>query len=692
MLKNYLKIAFRNILRHKTYAAINIVGLASGIAACILIYMFVSHETSFDRFNTNSKNIYRVVFDYKFPDKLDHLAVASPIAGITIKKDFPEVINQTSVSQYGGKLLVKNGDKKFYEENIYVADSTFFNVFDYKLIVGNKSNVLKDPNTVAIDQNTAKKYFGNENPIGKTLQYDNGDGTFASYKVTGVFENTPSNSHLHFTALVSYKTLEVLFGQGINNWHNAGSFVYVQLKDNTDISAFEKKIEHLYDKYADQYKNIKASIRIYLEPLTDIHLHSDRLFDVAIKGNVSYVYIFSVVAIFLLLIACINYINLATAQGKMRMKEIGVRKVIGAGRKKLIEQLVVESALIVFISIIISQIILLLFLPAFNYLAGLQLSIQSIYSFKNCIVILLLGFIIILLSGLYPAFYLTAISPVAAIKSNSTSGEKGITLRKILVVTQFSISIILITSTLIVRSQVNYMLDHDPGFNKSNVVAIRMQDTIIVSSYKAMKNDLLQLQGVLKVSQSSTLPGDAPDRKITQIEANAEGVINEIPVEPIWVDPDYFDLMQIHLKEGRWFDTKHGLDLKESFVVNEAATKKFNWQKNVGKKIIWGRDKGKRDGQVIGVTKDIYTGSLKNAIEPIVFIYDENPGKVYAAGYLLVRINNVNKESTFKQVCDVFSGFDKIHPVDYKFLDDNLSNLYASEQKINSLFQYMSLL
>lgn len=692
MFKNYLKIAFRNILRYKTYSAINVVGLASGIAACILIYMFVSHELSFDRFNTNSKNIYRVVFDYKFPDKLDHLAVASPIAGITIKKDFPEVINQTSVSQYGGKLLVKCGDKKFYEENIYVADSTFFNVFNYKLLSGNKKTVLNEPNTVAIDQNTAKKYFANENPIGKTLQYDNGDGTFASYKVTGVFENVPSNSHLHFTALVSYKTLEVLFGQGINNWHNAGSFVYVQLKDNTDINAFGKKIEHLYDKYADQYKNIKASIRIYLEPLTTIHLHSDRLFDVAVKGNISYVYIFSVVAAFLLLIACINYINLATSQGKMRMKEIGIRKVIGAGRKKLIEQLVVESAVIVLFSVLLSQIIMLLFLPAFNYLAGLHLSIQSIYSLKNCFLLLLFGGFIVLLSGIYPAFYLTAIRPVVAIKSNSTSGEKGITLRKTLVVTQFSISIILITSTLIVRSQVNYMLDHDPGFNKSDVVAIRLQDTIIVSSYKAMKNDLLQLQGVLKVSQSSTLPGDAPDRKITQVEGIADGVINEIPVEPIWVDPDYFDLMQIHLKEGRWFDTKHGLDLKESFVVNEAATKKFNWQNNIGKKIIWGRGKGIRDGRVIGVTKNIYTNSLKNEVDPIVFICDDNPGKVYAAGYLLVRINSAHKENTFEQVCNVFSKFDKIHPVDYKFLDDNLSNLYAGEQKINSLFQYMSLL
>src|SRR6185312_8054977 len=342
--------------------------------------------------------------------------------------------------------------------------------------------VLNEPNTVAIDENTAKKYFGNANPIGKTLQYDNGDGTFASYKVTGVFENVPVNSHLHFTALVSYKTLAILFGQGINNWHNAGSFVYVQLKENTDVKAFEKEISHLYDKYADQYKDIKASISICLEPLTDIHLHSDRLFDVAVKGNVSYVYIFSVVAIFILLIACINYVNLATAQGKVRMKEIGVRKVIGAGRKTLIEQLVFESSLIVLFSVLVSQIIILFFLPAFNYLAGLQLTVHSIYSVKNCLFIGLLGIFIVLLSGIYPAFYLTAINPVAAIKSNSTSGEKGITLRKGLVVAQFCISIILISSTLIVRSQVNYMLGHDPGFNKSNIIAIRLQDTLVVSS------------------------------------------------------------------------------------------------------------------------------------------------------------------------------------------------------------------
>lgn len=690
MFKNYLKISLRNILRYKSYAIINIIGLASGIAACMLIYIFVTNELSFDKFNTNSKNIYRLVFDYKFPDKLDHLAVAAPIAGITIKKDFPEVVSQTSLSQYGGKLLVKYGEKKFYEESIYVADSTFFSVFDYKLITGNKNTVLKDPNTVAINQSTAKKYFGNENPVGKTLQYDNGDGTFASYKVTGIFEDVPANSHMQFTSLISYKTLEVLFGaQGINSWHNANSFVYLQLKENTDVKAFEKKITHLYDKHADQYKNVKASISMYLEPMTDIHLHSDRLFDTAVKGNISYVYIFSVVAFFLLLIACINYINLSTAQGKIRMKEIGVRKVIGAGRRTLIEQLIFESAVMVVFSVVLAQIIMLLFLPAFNFMTGLDLTVQTIYDLKKCLFIIALGIGVILLSGIYPAFYLTSVNPAVAIKSNSTSGEKGITLRKSLVVAQFTISIILITSTLIVRNQVNYMLDHDPGFNKSNIIAIRMQDTIVVSEYKALKNDLLQLQGVLKVSQSSTLPGDAPDRKITKVEAGTDGVINEVPLEPIWVDPDYFDLMQIHLKEGRWFDTKHGLDLKESYVVNESATKKFNWKKNLGKKIIWGK---KREGQVIGVTKDIYTGSLKNEVEPILFICAENPGKAYTPGYLLVRMDKADKKRTIDQIFNTFSGYDKIHPVDYKFLDDNIAGLYKGEQKINSLFQYLSLL
>jgi len=693
MFKNYFKIAVRNILRHKSYAFINILGLAGGIAACMLIYMFVNNELSFDKFNSNSKNIYRLVFDYKFPDKLDHLAVASPIAGITVKKDFPEVVNQTSISQYGGKLLVKYEEKKFYESNIYVADSTFFTVFDYKLIKGEKSTVLKDPNTVAIDQSMAKKYFGNDDPIGKTLQYDNGDGTFASYKITGVFEDVPVNSHLVFNSLVSYKTLEVLFGvQGATNWHNAGSFVYLQLKENTDPKAFETKITHLYDKYAEQYKDVKASISMHLEPLTDIHLHSDRLFDAAIKGNVSYVYIFSVVALFLLLIACINYINLATAQGKVRMKEIGVRKVIGAGRKMLIQQLVFESAIIVLFSVLLSQIILFLFLPSFNNMTGLNLTFLDIYTFKNCSFILLLSLSIILLSGIYPAFYLTSFSPAVAIKSNSTSGEKGITLRKILVVAQFTISIILITSTLIVHSQVNFMMDHDPGFNKNNIMAIRMQDTLVVSSYKALKNDMLQLKGISKVSQTSTLPGDAPDRKITQVEARTNGVINEIPVEPIWVDPDYFALMQIQLKEGRWFDLSHGLDTRQSFVVNEAATKKFNWEKNLGKKIIWGRGPRKRDGQVIGVTKDIYTGSLKNEIEPIVFICDENPSKVYSIGYLLVRLNNGDKENSVKQVCETWAKYDKLHPIDYRFLEDNISNLYTGEQKINLLFLCFSFL
>jgi putative ABC transport system permease protein len=693
MIKNYIKIALRSILHHRGNAAINVIGLSFGLAACMLIYMFVSHELSFDKFNKNSKDIYRVVFDYKFPDKLDHLAVAAPIAGITLKKDFPEVVNYTSISPYSGKLLVKYEEKKFYEENIYVADSTFFNVFDYKLISGNKNTVLNEPNTVAISRSMAKKYFNNENPIGKTLQYDNNDGTFASYKVTGVFEDVPSNSHLAFNSLVSFKTLELLFGaQGVANWHNAGSFVFVQLKENTNAKNFEKKITHLYDKYAEQYKNVKASIIINLEPLTDIHLHSDKLFDAAVKGNVTYVYIFALVALFLLLIACINYINLATAQGKVRMKEIAVRKVIGAERKTLIGQFVVESAVIVLFSAILAQLISLICLPAFNYLAGLHLGLSSVYSLKNGIIFLALSISIILLAGIYPAFYLTSYAPAIALKSNSSTGEKGISLRTTLVIMQFTISIILITSTLIVRNQVSYMLGHDPGFKKENIVAIRFQDTIAVSNYNVIKNEMLQLKGVSKISQSSTLPGDNPDRKITQVEGKTAGIINEIPVEPIWVDPDYFDVMQIRLKEGRLFDRSRVTDYRESFVVNESAAKKFGWDRTLDKKIIWGRGPRQREGKVVGVVKDIYTSSLKNEIEPIVFICDANPSRVYSLGYLLVRMNDNSAESVLKDVCAIWSKYDKIHPVDYKFLDQNITDLYASEQRTNSLFQYLSLL
>ncbi len=693
MFKLYFKTALRSILRHRANAIINITGLAVGIAACMLIYMFVHHELSFDHFHRNTKSIYRLVFDYQFPDKLDHLAVAAPVAGSTLKKDFPDVVNYTSVSPYSGRLLVKYQGKKFYEENIFVADSTFFNVFDYKLVMGDKNTVLNEPNTLVINQSMARKYFGNENPIGKVLEYDNSDGTFAAYKVTGVFEDVPTGSHLVFTSLVSYKTLVALFGaQGINSWHNAGSFVYLQLKENTDPAAFEKKITHLYDKYADQYKNVKASIIMHLEPLANIHLHSDRLFDSAVKGNASYVYIFSVIALFLLLIACINYINLATAQGKLRMKEIGVRKVIGAGRKKLIGQFVFESALVAFFSLVLSQVIALIFLPAFNYLANLHFSVKDVYTSGNIFFLMLLFTSIVLLAGIYPAFYLTAFNPVAALKSNTTRGEKGITLRKVLVTAQFTISIVLITATLVVRSQVNYMLDHDPGFNKSNVMAIRFQDTVTGFNYKAIKNDILRLPGVTGVSQTSTLPGDAPDRKITRVEAATAGVINEIPLEPIWVDWDYFDLMQIRVKEGRLFARSHALDPREAFVVNESAVQSFGWKNSLGKKIIWGGGRRQRDGKVIGVVKDIHTTSLKAAVDPILFICDENPSQAYNLGYLLVRIQGRDKEALVKSVCNIWSGYDKIHPVDYKFIDDNISALYDGEARTNRLFQYLSLL
>jgi putative ABC transport system permease protein len=694
MLRNYLKTALRSIRRHKANALINITGLAAGIASCMLIYMFVHHELSFDRFNSRHEQLYRLVFDYKFPDKLDHLAVAAPVAGNTLRREFPEVKNSTSLSPYSSKLLVRMGDKKFYEEDVYIADSTFFNVFDYRLLRGDKNTVLNEPNAVVINQSMAEKYFGAQNPVGKVLEYDNNDGTFASYKVTGVFEDVPASSHLKFTSLVSYKTLEVLYGTqgGLNSWHNAGSFVYLQLKEGADAKAFEKKIEHLYDKYASQYKNVKASISMHLEPLTDIHLHSDRLFDAAIKGNSSYVYIFSAIALFLLLIACINYINLATAQGKLRMKEIGVRTVIGAGRPRLIVQFIVESAVVILFSVLLSQLLVLLFLPAFNYLTSLQLAITDIYTWRNCFFLAALAISIVILAGIYPAFYLTAINPSLALKNNGGAGEKGVTLRKVLVTAQFTISMVLISATLIVRSQVNYMLEHDPGFNKSNVMAIRFQDTVAGYNYKAIKAELLKLKSVVLVSQTSTLPGDAADRKITRVESAVSGVINEIPLEPIWVDWDYFDLMQIRLHKGRWFERSHALDPRESFVVNESAVKTFGWKEGIGKKVIWGNGPRARDGKVIGVVKDIYTGSLKQQVDPILFICDENPSRVYSLGHLLVRIQGNDKEKAISDVCATWSKFDPVHPVDYKFIEENVANIYNREQRTNVLFHFLSLL
>lgn len=689
MISNFFKIAYRNILRHKVYSFINIIGLSAALAVCLLIYLFISHELTYDTQFAYSKQTYRVCANYKFPDRLDELSVSTQPLGPVLKKDFPEVITYTRLTPYANKLVVKSGEKKFFEKNIFYADTNFFEVFDFPLLKGDPKTVLMQPSCVVISEEMERKYFNGESAIDKILEFDNQDGTFEKYKVTGVAKEIPTNTHLQFGALISIPTsLKNNVGYQ-KSWFNDGLYTYVVLRNDANVQQFDTKIRDLVKKYASNSDaGIQAEVTYHVQPLTDIHLKSKRLFDFAVNSDSKYVIIFSIVAIFLIVIACINYMNLATARSVMRMKEIGIRKVSGAYRRQLIWQLFAETALIVFLSLIFSFVLAELFLSAFNQLTGILFETKQLMSFKILVVSALIFFIVVLLAGSYPAFYLTSFDPVNVLKGKLVSGKNSLSLRRVLVGIQFIISIGLISATAVVFMQLQYMRNKDLGFSKENILAVQLQDTVVTSKYLAIKSDLEELNEVEMVSFSATVPGDVQDRKITRVQGKNPSELVEAPLQPIHVDYDFFELMNIKIDKGRLFDKTNTSDFKKAFVVNQSLAKFVGWNESIGKRIVWGfNPRTERDGKVVGVVKNIYTNSLKEEVEPMVFILAKKP---FLQNYVLIRFKEGKASSGATAVENIIKQYDAQHPFQAVFISDNINKLYETEERVVKLFAYFS--
>lgn len=691
MLKHYLVTALRNLLKHRVYTLINVFGLAIAIACATLIGLYVKHETSYDAFHKDSDRLYRVACNFKFPDKLDELSVASPPVAFTLKRDYPEVEAFTQISSYNvPRLLVKYGNNSFYEENVLYADSLFLSFFKFPLLKGDVVSALKEPNSVVITETMAQKFFGTENPIGKVLQYDNNDGTFADYKVTGVAQNPPTNSHIRFESLVSLNGVYKQFPQYRDQWISASLWTYLRLKQGVDWKSFENKIVNLPDKYLNQNQNLglSAKVSLHLEPVTSIHLHSKRLWDISPPGNQQYVYIFLIVGIFLLLIACINYTNLATARAGVRMREIGMRQVAGAQRKQLIAQLMGESAVIAVLAMFVSLALAELAVPLLRKLTGIDFHEGALFQPGILLPLVAITIFVTLLSGFYPAIYLTSFNPVTVLKSNGRgAGNRGITLRKGLVVFQFAVSAALIVATAIVYLQLHYLKSKDVGFQREGLMAVRLQDTVVAAKYDALRAEISEIPDVKGAAYAATIPGDPPDRKITRVEGKTPSELQEIPTEPIYIDQHYFDVMQSKLAQGRTFSADMTTDLKEAFLINEAAAQKFGWKEALGKRVVWGfQPPNMRDGKVVGVMHNIYTGSLREPPEPILFLLTK---KAFAYGYVLVRFRD-NGENGKQLVENIFRKYDPAHPVEAVFLDEHMARLYGDETRMSELFTWFT--
>ncbi|MBU1012767.1 MAG: ABC transporter permease [Bacteroidetes bacterium] len=680
MLKNYLKIAFRSLLKHKGYSFINIIGLSVGMACFILIYIYITDELSFDKYNVKAKLIYRVGSQFGSIEKKGAYTV--PPLAQALLDDFPEIQHVTRLSLWNRNMLINFENKQFLEKGIIYADSSIFNVFTIPVILGGHQTALNQPYTVVITKDIAEKYFGNLNPIGKVLLMGISKD---QYKVTGVVENCPKNSHFQFDLIISLSSSKT---SRETSWGGSTYFTYIVLQENFPPSQLEDKFPEFIKKHLDPrlYNELNNNgdgyYGYFLQPLLDIHLNSEITDGLSKKGNKTYVYIFSFLALFILLIACVNFMNLTTATFANRSKEIGLRKAIGSSRSQLINQFLNESVLLSFVSLIFTILLIELALPVFNNFADKQLDLNY---FGNLYIIPgLLSFVIVsgIISGSYPAFFLSSLNPIKALKGSFKKVKGGgLALRRGLVVLQFTISALIILCTFIIYQQLRFMYNSDLGFDKDNIVVIH-RGFALGNQYENFRQDLLQHPEIINISNTETLPGRHFDNNSHRLEGSMESDYNSLYT--IYADFDFADLMGLKIVEGRYFSRGFSKELN-SVVINETAVKKLRLTNPIGARFYKGFGNAK-DGEfvtIVGVVKDIKYSSLHHEIEPMVIRFlSESQGRF---NYISVKIRPEKIQETLSLIERKWNESSKGQPFEYSFLDDDLSMQYNNEQKTEQL-------
>ncbi len=685
MFQNYLKTAFRTIRKHKGYAFINVAGLAVGMACCILIMLFVFDELSYDRFHENHDRIYRVTREWFNEDGVVSLhlgQVAPPIAPL-LENDFPEIEHAVRMIRIG-RLLVGRDSEYFEEPRFFFAEQDLFEVFSFPLTAGDPKTALQDPFNIVISEEMAKKYFGDENPIGKTLQIQV-DTQKADMMVTGVMENIPHNSHFHADFFGSFKTYAAVVGdEELQNWASNNYATYLLLPNNYDINRLKSQLDPFIDRHLS--KGMSEKTKLELQPITDIHLHSHLDSEIEANSDITYVYVFSVIAFFVLLIACVNFMNLATARSAGRAREVGMRKVVGAQRIQLVHQFLNESILTAVISLLLALGLVYLVLPAFSQFIGKELSFNLIKNSQLLLLLFLLAVIVGFLAGLYPAFYLSAFKPIRVLRDKIGSRKRGLSFRSILVVFQFSISIILIICVTVVSNQLDYMRSLDLGFDEEQVAVLPSSDSIL-QNLDDFKNRLLQNPDVLNVSAASRVPsGRLLDSAGARVLSGETSQPITFRIAMIMVDYDYIPTFKMELAAGRNFSRQMGTDPDQAFILNETAVKQIGWE-SPERAIGEGFGYGRRQGQVIGVVKDFHFESLHQEISPIVMFLSESH-----LGQIAVRISPQNIPQTMGFLKKTWVEMRPNYPFSYYFIDKNFDQQYRSEEKLQQIFSCFAFL
>jgi len=686
MLKNYLKVALRNIKNHIGLSLINVIGLATGIACSILIFIFVRFELSYDNYYENADNIYRVAVRASIGDTKIHQTYSSAITFLKLLEDFPEI-------ETGVKFLnlentpVSLGERTFYETNFFAVDSTFFNIFTIPLIQGTYNKVLTEPNTMVITESTAMKYFRNTDVIGKVLTADIPYGTDrVDFKITGVSEDMPDNSHFHYDLLVSSTSFPSL----INNtgWTTNRFISYVVLKKSTSKAEVEEKLKEFTRKYMGEERFDAWVARgnyweYFLQPVTDIHLNSDLNGEFEANGNDIYVTIFSAISIIILLIACINFMNLSTAKSSLRAKEVGLRKVVGSSRHSLMGQFLSESVLLSFISLTLAILIVELIMPWYRTLLGKQI---DIHYFDNAFVIpslILLGLLVGIVSGLYPAFILSSFKPVTVLKGRNRDSKGGVWIRNGLILFQFTISIFLIMGTITIYQQLKYFQNVKLGFDKEQVLVVRNPGSL-GDNVTQFKQILKNQSGIEAVSGANTVPG----RGFINWGFRAEGIEKNFTLNTCMCDYDFLKTLKMEMMDGRFFSKDFSTD-STTAILNAKALELIGWDDPIGKKISPGT--GPQQFTVIGVIEDYHYESLHQKIRPMALFLSEGHYQ-YTEEYISIRLNTENVSEVLRNVETTFNRFAPNMPFEYSFLDQDYDNLYVNEKQTRKMFMIFSFL
>jgi putative ABC transport system permease protein len=679
MFQNYVKIALRSIMRQKGYSAITVFGLAVGISSCLLVWLFVTNELQYDKQHSKADRIYRLTSSMTLSGQTNNLARSSFMLGPTLKKDYPEVQEFARVVTMN-KQPVWHEDKVFQYENLWFADASIFSIFDYTFLEGNPANALAEPNTVVITDEVAKTYFGTATGVlGKSLQF-----TKSAYKITGVVKSAPNSSHFVWDMLLSQKSMpKPLVAQLESDWFYMAQFTYILFTNASKRVGFEEKLTQVHDKYIIpflQANQVQGNVIYGLQPLADIHFDSTLQFDRAERTNKAYLTTLSLVGLFILLVASINYMNLATARSLKRAKDVAVRKTIGAERLHLVWQFIGESIMLTSVAVVLALVLSEMLLPTFNAITGKSLH----FAYNAQFIGLLLAIIVIVgvAAGSYPALYLSGFQPIDVLKSLRAPKGGAATVRKTLVVVQFSISIVLIIATAVVFLQMRFMKEKDLGFAKEQVLVMKVptQDSTMPNRLQLLKNELLKSGAVSQVASCSSIPGTAFDQVFHVIQNGTAR--EERPINIVAVDEDFMALLGIKIAKGRTFSKEFPSDKERGFIVNEAAARQYGWKNPVGLNIENGVGYG---GEIIGVVKDFHFTSLHSAIEPLVIVLAQK-----TPYYVLAKVRSENVQARIASIENAWRQFLPRYPLEYYFLDEQFNKQYRNEERLQTVFMYFA--